>query len=142
MQRIVAGLVVGATVFVIAACPIQRPPVPMDYFPFRDALRDSVAAVAHLELVGRPALQDGLEESIPQLSTVTRTDSLFTRLAADPVLSSLSSPLESALQGVLASDAASGGARKAFRRPEGQRLAVDAIIIGLGMALRRVRVER
>jgi len=137
-----AGLSLAALTTVTVGCPIQRPPVPMDYFPFRDALRDSVAAVAEVEMAGRPSLQGRLEESIAELAPLTRTDSLFQTLAADPLLSPLAVSLEDALQGVLRSDAASGRARKAFGRAEGQRLAVDAILIGLGTALRRLRVDR
>lgn len=125
----------------VLGCPIQRPPIPLDYYRFRDVLRDSVRSVAVVELSGRVAMQERLEEELPAFSTLTRPDSLLATLGADPILSPLAAPLERTVREVLESDVGSGAVRKAFRKPDGQRLAVDAILIGLGQALRQVRTS-
>lgn len=127
---------------VVLACPIQRPPLPSDYIPFRDALRDSVAELAYSELAGKPAAQERLRERLVSFATITQTDSLFAALESDAKLWPLADGVAATVAAVLESDAADGGVRKAFRKPEGQRLAVDAVVIGFGKALRRLEVGR
>ncbi len=122
----------------LLACPIQRPPVPTDYFEFREALRATVAEAAESELAGRPASRSRLQERMPELAAQVETDSLLATLAADSLLSPLTAVVRTALDRALESRGVSGGVRKAFRKPDGQRLAVDAILIGLGQALRRL----
>lgn len=130
----------GALCGALLACPIQRPPVPADYYDFRAALRAAVADSAEVALAERWAAHTRLERRLPELAALVDTDSLLGELAADSLLSSLAGVVGAALRQGLESDRVSGGVRKAFRKPEGQRLAVDAIVIGLGQALRRLDV--
>lgn len=120
------------------ACPIQRPPVPADYYEFREALGTAVAESAEVALAGNPAYRSRLEERLPELAALVETDSLLVALAADSLLSPLAGVVGATLNHALESGEVSGGTRKAFRNPDGQRLAVDAILIGLGRALRRL----
>lgn len=146
MDRGVGVLAVAVVSVVSAAvvlgCPIQRPPIPRDYIPFRDAVRDSVAEVTYAALDGWPALEERLRERFPSFATITHTDSLFVALESDARLRPLADAVATTLRAVLDSDAADGGVREAFREPEGQRLAVDAVLIGFGNALRRLEVSR
>jgi hypothetical protein len=139
---------VSTTLFLLAAalaCPIQRPPVPREYYVFRAALEESVADTAVAEMEGDPAMQDRLEERLPDLAAILTTDSLVATLDVDPFLWPLGSAVASVLMQMLESDHARGRVRSAYGNPDGQRLAVDAIVIGFGKSLRRLRaaeVER
>jgi hypothetical protein len=136
------SLAAVALAALVLGCPIQRPPIPRDYIPFRDALRDSVAEITYAELAGRPATEERLRERLAFFATIAQTDSLLAALQSDATLRPLADPVAETLVAVLDSDVADGGVRKAFRKPEGQRLAVDAVVIGFGNALRRLEVKR
>ncbi len=123
----------------VLACPIQRPSVPWEYYDFRAALQESVADTARAELEGDPAMQERLEDKLPDLAAILTTDSLVATLDVDPFLWPLGSAIAAVLLKTLDSDHASGRVRSAHRNPDGQRLAVDAIVIGLGKGLRRSR---
>jgi hypothetical protein len=142
MPAVAASLAGVALAALALGCPIQRPPLPRDYIPFRDALRDSVAERTHAELTGRPATEGRLRERLASLATIAQTDSLLVALQSDAALRPLADPVAETLAVLLVSDVADGGVRKAFQKPEGQRLAVDAVLIGFGNALRRLEVER
>ncbi len=130
----------GAIVLTVAlACPIQRPPVPADYYDFRATLQAAVTDTAVVELAGRPATQSRLEGQLPRLAAIVESDSLLAALRSDPLLEPLSGSVRVVLSRALGAPGVSGGVRKAFRKPDGQRLAVDAILIGLGMAVRRLK---
>lgn len=134
----VRATLIAAMAGAAVACPIQRPPVPADYYEFREALGTAVADSAEVALAGNPAYRSRLEERFPELASYVETDSLFVALAADSLLSPLAGVLGATLNRALESEHVSGGVRNAFRNPDGQRLAVDAILIGLGRALRRL----
>jgi hypothetical protein len=138
----------SAALFFLAAflaCPIQRPPIPWEYYDFRAALQESVADTAVAEMEGAPPMQDRLEDRLPDLAAILTTDSLVATLDVDPFLWPLGSAVAAVLMQTLDSDLAGGRVRSAYGNPDGQRLAVDAIVIGLGKSLRRLRageVER
>jgi hypothetical protein len=139
---------VSAALFFLAAflaCPIQRPPIPWEYYDFRAALQESVADTAVAEMEGDPAMQDRLEDRLPDLAAILTTDSLVATLDVDPFLWRLGSAVAAVLLRTLDSELAGGRVRSAYEKPDGQRLAVDAVVIGLGKSLRRLRageVER
>ncbi len=122
-------------------CPLQRPPVPADYYDFRAELEAAVADTAVVELRGRSRVQTRLDDRLPEFAALLATDSLAAVLAADPQLARLAGAVSAALTATLESERVSGRVRKAFANPDGQRLAVDAMLIGLGRALRRLRFE-
>ena len=129
----------------VLACPIQRPPIPREYYGFRAALQESVADTAVAELKGDPAMQDRLEDRLPDLAAILTADSLVATLDVDPFLWPLGSAVAAVLMKTLDSEHAGGRVRSAYENPDGQRLAVDAIVIGFGKSLRRLRageVER
>ncbi len=134
------ALAIAALSGAVLACPIQRPPVPADYYDFQAVLRAAVADSAEVALAERWAARSHLEQRLPELAARVETDSLLEALAADSLLSPLAAVVDAALRRALESNGVSGGVRKAFRKPDGQRLAVDAILIGLGQALRRLDV--
>ncbi|MGD2218137.1 MAG: hypothetical protein PVJ64_15375 [Gemmatimonadales bacterium] len=123
----------------VLGCPINRPPVPWEYYDFRAALLASVADTSVAEMEGDPAMQDRLEDRLPDLAAILTTDSLVATLDTDPFLWPLASAVAAVLMRTLASDHATGSVRSAYDKPDGQRLAVDAIVIGLGRSLRRLR---
>jgi hypothetical protein len=127
------------------ACPIQRPPIPREYYDFRAELQENVADTAVAEMEGDQAMQGRLEDRLPDLAAILTTDSLIATLDVDPFLWPLGSAVAAVLMRTLDSDIAGGRVRSAYGKPDGQRLAVDAIVIGLGKSLRRLRagaVER
>ncbi len=129
----------------VLACPIQRPPIPPEYYGFRTALQESVADTAVAEMEGDSAMQERLEDRLPDLAAILTTDSLVATLDVDPFLWPLASAVAAVLMRTLDSDHAGGRVRSAYGNPDGQRLAVDAIVIGFGKSLRRLRaggVER
>ncbi len=133
------GSVAAVLLLAALACPIQRPPVPADYYDFRATLQAAVTDTALVELAGRPAMQSRLEARLPQLAAIVASDSLLAALRFDSLLEPLSGSVQAVLSRALEAPGVSGGVRKAFREPDGQRLAVDAILIGLGTALRRLK---
>lgn len=123
----------------VLACPIQRPSVPREYYDFRAELQESVADTATAEMAGDPGMQDRLEERLPDLAAILTTDSLIATLDVDPFLWPLGSAVAAVLMRALDPDHTGGRVRSAFENPDGQRLAVDAIVIGFGKSLRRTR---
>lgn len=121
------------------ACPIQRPPVPPEYYDFRSDLQTAVRDTAIVEMEGLSRMQSRLEVHLTDLSAITRVDSLLTALEADSELYPLSGAIATTVRIRLESKHVGGGVRQAFLNPDGQRLAVDAIIIGLGRALYLLR---
>lgn len=130
------GLAIGAL-----ACPIQRPPVPPQYLDFRAALQAAVTDTAVVVLRGQPTVQVWLEERLTTLAAVVRTDSLLALLQRDTLLAPLAGAIAVQLATTLDSKRVGNSARKVYRNPHGQRQAVDAIVIGLGLALRRLKTE-
>ncbi len=112
--------------------------MPPDYYEFREALGAAVADSAEVALAWKPAARSRLAQRLPELAALVETDSLLAALAADSLLAPLTGVVDAALRRALESRGVSGRTRSAFRKPDGQRLAVDAILIGLGQALRRL----
>ena len=130
-------VVAGATT--IVACPIQRAPVPPEFMGFRAQLQDAVTDTALVEMDGLTRMQDRLEIRLTDLAAIVTVDSLLTALDADRELAPLSGAIATTVRIQLEARGVGGGVRKAYRNPDGQRQAVDAIVIGLGRALYRVR---
>ena len=128
-----AGVLVVSTV----ACPIVRPPVPREYYEFRLALQEAVADTVVAEMRARPDIRERLDGRLTDFAAILTTDSLILTLEADPDLRPLAGPVAVALNATLQSKEVGGSVRDAFSGPDGQRQAVDAIVIGLGLALRR-----
>ncbi|UCC71678.1 MAG: hypothetical protein JSV86_15040 [Gemmatimonadota bacterium] len=134
---------IPATIALIAAalaCPIQRPSVPWEYYDFRADLQEAVADTTVAELEGDMVAQERLDVSLTDLAAILTTDSLVAALDSDPVLWPLASAVAASIHRTLESDRVGGRVRSAFDSPDGQRLAVDAIVIGFGKALRRFKV--
>ncbi len=125
----------------LLGCPIARPPVPPEYYDFRIMLQEAVADTTAGELRGDVEMQDRLDERLTDLAAIVRVDSLIVSWDSDAVLWPVAGAVTVALNRTLGTDGVGGSVRDAFQRPEGQRQAVDAIVIGLGRALRRVRTE-
>lgn len=144
MDRKVKALTWVAVAGAVAtlACPIQRAPVPPEYMSFRARLQDAVTDTARVEMEGLPRMQDRLDIRLTDLAAILTVDSLLTALDADRELAPLSGALATTVRIQLEAKGVDGGVRKAFRNPDGQRQAVDAIVIGLGQALYRVRASR
>ena len=135
--------VLAATALLIAglACPIQRPPVPAEYVDFRAELQSAVSDTAVVVLDGRPTMRLWLEEQLTTLAAVVRTDSLLAVLQRDTLLAPLAGAIAAKLSTTLDSKRVGSSVRKAYRNPDGQRQAVDAVVIGLGLAIRRLKSE-
>ena len=142
MNRIMkapAFLVAAVALTATLACPIQRSPVPREYIGFRAGLQDAVTDTARVEMEGLARMQERLEIRLPDLAAILTVDSLLTALAADRELAPLSGAVATTVRIQLEAKGVGGGVRKAYRNPDGQRQAVDAIVIGLGRALYRLR---
>ena len=140
-SRLAAWLLVLAGCATLVACPIKRPAVPAEYFSFRADLETAIADTTVSVMSGETLMQQRLYGRLPQLSAIVSTDSLIATLEADTVIERLAGPVEATLARALGADGVSGGVRKAFKKRDGQRLAVDGIIVGLGKALRRLGFE-
>jgi hypothetical protein len=138
MRRQAASLLVTGLVASALACPIQRPPVPRGYYDFRILLQAAVTDTALVEMAGMSRMRARLRERLPELAAIVQVDSLLAALDADPRLSPLAGAIATALRKTLESRSVGGDVRGAFLNPDGQRLAVDAILIGLGRALHRL----
>ncbi len=130
------GLVLGTL-----ACPIQRPPVPIEYYDFRADLQLAITDTAGVEMDGLTRMQTALEHRLTELAAITTTDTLFATLEADRELRPLAGAVATTLRIQLDSKHVAGSVRSAFRTIDGQRLAVDAIVVGLGRALYLLRSE-
>lgn len=120
------------------ACPIQRPAIPIEYYGFRGDLQGAVTDTALVTMAGDRAMRDLLENRLSELAAYLSVDSLIATLAADGALNPLAGAIETKLNEILSSDGVGGNVRDAFVKPDGQRLAVDAIVIGLGRALHQL----
>ncbi|MGD8866920.1 MAG: hypothetical protein PVI01_04810 [Gemmatimonadales bacterium] len=125
----------------VLACPIQRSPVPREYLPFRAKLEDAVTDTALVEMEGLPRMQSQLESQLTNLAAILTVDSLLAALEADRELAPLAGAIATTVRIELESKGVDGGVRKAFRNRDGQRQAVDAIVIGLGRALYRLHTS-
>jgi hypothetical protein len=125
-------------------CPISRPSVPVEYYDFRAQLQTAVTDTAMVEMEGLPRMQDSLQARLPDLAAILTVDSLLAALDASPTLSPLAGATASTVRMELNAENVGGGVRRAFQNPDGQRQAVDAIVIGLGRAvhLSRSSVEK
>jgi len=133
------AFLVIASAATIVGCPIQRAPVPPEYMGFRAGLQDAVTDTALVEMDGLTRMQDRLEIRLTDLAAIVTVDSLLTALNADRELAPLGGAVATTVRIQLEAREVGGGVRKAYRNPDGQRQAVDAIVIGLGRALYRVR---
>ncbi len=140
-SRLAAWLAVLAGSATLVACPIRRPAVPTEYFGFRADLESAIADTSASVMSGETVIKQRLYGRLPQLSAIVSTDSLIATLEADTVLERLAGPIAATLARALDADGVGGGVRKAFKKRDGQRLAVDGIIVGLGKALRRLGFE-
>lgn len=133
---IAASVLVASVVLAAAlACPIQRPAVPPEYYDFRAQLQEAVTDTALVEMQGLSRMQAQLAERLADLAAILSVDSLLADLGADAELYPLSGAIATTVRIELESKGISGSVRDAFLTPDGQRQAVDAILIGLGRAL-------
>lgn len=87
-------------------------------------------------------MQTALEHRLTELAAITTTDTLFATLEADRELRPLAGAVATTLRIQLDSKKhVAGSVRSAFRTIDGQPLAVDAIVVGLGRALYLLRSE-
>lgn len=121
------------------ACPIQRPPVPDSYQRFRYQLELAVRDTAMEVLAERPAARDRLEGRLTELSALLVVDSLVARLRSDPLLGDLGAAVEATVHARLEADGVGADVREGFESATGQRLACDAILVGLGRAAHLLR---
>ncbi len=136
LRRSVAPLAVAGLLLASAACPITRPSIPPEFYDFRAQLQGAVTDTAVVELEGLSGMQAQLEDRLADLAAILTVDSLLADLGADPALNPLAGSVATTVRIQLESKDVSGGVRDAFQTPSGQRQAVDAIVIGLGRALR------
>ena len=129
---VVSALILALT---LLACPIQRPLLPESYPGFRYDLELAVQDTAMAVLAGRPAERRRLEGWLTERSSLVVVDSLVSKLRSDRQLGSLGLAVDAVLEARLSSDAVDGSVREAYRTPPGQRLAADAIVVGLGRAI-------
>ena len=142
MRRGELALLLGGALSLTAiACPIARPPVPPEYYDFRADLQIAVTDTALVELEGLPRMQAHLDSRLTELAAITRTDSLFSTLSTDPVLIPLAGAIATSIRILFERGDYGGDARDAFNNPDGQRLAVDAIVVGLGRAVYLLRED-
>jgi len=126
---------------VCLACPISRPSVPPEYYDFRAQLQAAVTDTAVVEMEGLPRMQDSLQARLPDLAAILTVDSLLAALDASPTLSPLAGATATTVRIELNAKNVGGGVRNAFQNPDGQRQAVDAIVIGLGRAVHLLRTS-
>ncbi len=115
--------------------------MPPEYYEFRALLQEAIADTVASELRGDVEMQERLDSRLSDLSAILLVDSLIVDLDTDPVLWPVAGAVTFALNRTLNSDEVGGSVRDAIQNRDGQRQAVDAIVIGLGLALRRVRTE-
>ena len=120
-------------------CPISRPSVPVEYYDFRAQLQAAVTDTAMIEMEELISMQDSLQARLPDLAAILTVDSLLAALDASPTLSPLAGATATTVRIELNAKNVGGGVRNAFMNPDGQRQAVDAIVIGLGRAVHLLR---
>lgn len=119
----------------LAGCLIQRPPVPPEFLDLRYEVRDSTAAAATALLRGDTAAQQMVRERLRDYAAESQVDTLVARLEADPVVAPVGLKVRQVLEAALAR--ASGRVRGALPHPDAQRQLVEAVVLGLGIAVRR-----
>lgn len=119
----------------LAACIIQRPPVPPDFLDLRYEVRDSIAVAAESLLRADSTAQQIVRERLPDYAAETHVDSLVTRLESDPAVASVGLVVRRILEASIAR--ASGRVRGAVSHPDAQRQLVEAVVLGLGLAVQR-----
>lgn len=130
---------VGLIGLVLGGCPIRRAPVPAGYLDHRARLETLVADSAAARLGAGARMQVRLAERLPDLASHSNVDSLVQALRSDPDLRPLAEVASWAVRSVFQAPDTPGRMREAYETPDGQRLAADGILIGLGRSLRRVR---
>ena len=90
-------------------------------------------------MAGRDSMQARLQQRITELSSLVVVDSVVATLYADDRLSRLGGAVRRTVTEVLDSGEFGGSVREAYLNPDGQRLAVDAVVVGLGRALHLLR---
>lgn len=129
---------VPATLWLVAlfaGCLIQRPPVPPEFLDLRYEVRDSTAAAAADLLRGDVAAQQVVRERLRDYAAERQVDTLVAKLEADPVVAAVGLKVRQVLEAALGR--ASGRVRGALRHPDAQRQLVEAVVLGLGIAVRR-----
>jgi hypothetical protein len=119
----------------LAACIIQRPPVPPDFLDLRYEVRDSTAAAAEALIRGDSTAQQILRERLPDYARETHVDSLVLRIESDPAVAPVGLAVRRILDASI--ERASGRVRGAVPHPDAQRRLVEAVVLGLGMGLQR-----
>ncbi len=118
---------------------MQRPLIPQQYYGFRGALQVAITDTAMVVMAGRDSMQARLQQRITELSSLVLVDSVVATLYADDRLSRLGGAVERTVAEVLDSGEFGGSVREAYLKSDGQRLAVDAVVVGLGRALHLLR---
>ncbi len=113
--------------------------MPAEYYDFRAQLQAAVTDTAMVEMEGLPGMQDSLQARLPDLAAILSVDSLLAALDASPTLSPLAGATATTLRIELNAKNVGGGVRNAFMNADGQRQAVDAIVLGLGRAVHLLR---
>lgn len=139
VDAVVRSAIVCLIGLLVAGCPIRRPPVPAGYLDHRARLETLVADSAADRLDGRARMQARLAERLPDLASHSNVDSLVEALRSDPDLRPLAEVASRAVRTVFQGADTPGRISDAYRTLDGQRLAADGILIGLGRSLRRVR---
>lgn len=130
------GLVAAVVGSLSGGCLIQRPPVPPEFLDLRYQVTDSTEAVAAAFLEGEAAAREVLRERLPSYATQTHADTLVVRMTETPALAPLGWKVREVLDAAIARS--SGRVRGAVAHPDAQRKLVEAVVLGLGLALRRV----
>ena len=118
---------------------MQRPLIPQQYYGFRGALQVAITDTAMVVMAGRDSMQARLQQRITELSSLVVVDSVVATLYADDRLSRLGGAVRRTVAEVLDSGEFGGSVQEAYLNPDGQRLAVDAVVVGLGRALHLLR---
>lgn len=120
----------------LAACLIQRPPVPPDFLDLRYEVSDSTAAAVEALLGGDSTAQRIVRERLPDYARETHVDTLVLRLESDPAVAAVGLAVRRILEASIAR--APGRVRGAVPHPDAQRQLVEAVVLGLGMGLQRL----
>lgn len=137
--RLGARIASLAAVALAAACLIQRPPVPPEFLWLRYDVTDSTAAAAVAFLRDDAPAREVVRERLPTLAAQTHVDTLVARVTGDPPLAPLGLELREVVDAAVARS--SGRVREALGHPDAQRQLVEAVVLGLGLALRRFGEE-
>lgn len=135
MRRERCGLAAAALTAALSACLIQRPPVPPEFLDLRYEVTDSTAAAAAPVLRGEPPMQDALRDRLPSYAAQTHVDTLVERMWGQPGTAPLGFEVRRVLDAAI--ERSSGRVKGALRHPDAQRQLVEAVVLGLGLALRR-----